>query len=342
MKKEKVFFVLTIFTALLGGFLLVYPFLRYLVFALLLTYLLYPFKRWLEGKIRSRHLAMLILSLTIIVAIVLPSVYITSKLMHEVRTAVSSVTDSPDRQQWLFRIEGKVQQVLGKYVDLSLYKEQLITQVKDVLLGAVSGFLGSLSDALIGLLIMFFVMAYLFKTGEGVFDRVRLLIPLDPNLKDKLIDEIRNVTSAVVYGQVMTAVAQGSLGGLGFLLFGVANAIFWGFVMVILSFLPLLGAAIIWVPAGIYLILSGETLRGVGLLVYSAVVVSSIDNILKPRLISGKSKIHPVTVMLGVFGGLKLFGFIGLFAGPLILALLIALLRFYEEEYLSPEASGHQ
>ena len=104
--------------------------------------------------------------------------------------------------------------------------------------------------------------------------------------------------------------------------------------MIILSFLPVVGTSIVWVPAGILLILSEETFRGIGLLLWGGILVMNVDNFLKPRLISGKSNVHPVTVLLGVLGGLKLFGFIGLVAGPLILALLITLIRFYEEEYL--------
>jgi predicted PurR-regulated permease PerM len=342
MKKENVFFVLTICAALLGGFLLIYPYLRYLVFALLLTYLLYPFKTWLERKVHSRRMATVIVILTIMVAIVLPSIYISFKLIREVRSAVAIMTGSPERNEMILRIEEKISQFAARYVDLHLLKEQLLNQVKDLLLGGASTILGSLPDVVIGLFIMFLAMYYLFHEGESVFRRVRLLLPLAPNLKDKLIEEIKNVTFAVVYGQVMTAFIQGVLAGLGFLVCGVSNAVFWGFVMMILSFVPLVGSTIIWVPAGIYLILSGNHLRGAGLLAYGIVVVSNIDNVIKPRLIGGKSKIHALTILLGVFGGLKLFGFMGLFVGPLILALLNSILVFYEEEYLGIKARNDE
>ena len=206
--------------------------------------------------------------------------------------------------------------------------------MRSFLVRAAPDFLGSLTELVLGLFIMFFVMFYLFQGRRRSFDRFRELIPLAPNLKDKLIEEIKSVTWAVVYGQVMTALVQGTLGGVGFFIFGVPNPILWGFTMIILSFLPVVGTSIIWVPAGILLILSGETFRGIGLLLWGGILVMNVDNFLKPRLISGRSNIHPVTVLLGVLGGLKLFGFIGLVAGPLILALLIALIRFYEEEYL--------
>jgi predicted PurR-regulated permease PerM len=221
---------------------------------------------------------------------------------------------------------------------LHVYKNQLIAQVRGFLVKAAPDFLGSITDWLLGFFIMLFVMFYSLQSGRGSFERVRALIPLAPNLKDKLIEEIKSVTWAVVYGQVVTALIQGSLGGLGFLIFGVPNAVLWGFVMIVLSFLPLIGTPIIWAPAGIFLILSGATARGIGLLLWGGILVMNVDNFLKPRLISGQSNIHPVVVLLGVLGGLKLFGFIGLVAGPLTLALLIALVRFYEEEYLSIKA----
>jgi predicted PurR-regulated permease PerM len=254
---------------------------------------------------------------------------------------VSMVAESPNRHVYLEKAESYLERFTGEPVDLHLYKNELISQVRGFLVKAAPNVLGSVSGLLLGLFIMFFVMFYSFQEGRKSFEHLHALIPLAPNLKDKLFDEIKSVTWAVVYGQIMTAIIQGGLGGVGFLIFGVPNPILWGSVMVILSFLPILGTALIWVPAGIYLIASGAALRGIGLLIYGGVLVANVDNFLKPRLIAGKSNIHPVVVLLGVLGGLKVFGFIGLFAGPLILALLIALLRFYEsEEYLELRNEG--
>jgi len=340
MTKEQSFFVVTICAAFLGAFFLLYPFLQYLVFALLLTYMLHPLKRRLQVRIRSRSVVALLMILLILVAIILPVVFITTKLVREVRSTVSILTESPDRYVYLEKVEVWVQRVTGEPADLHVYKNQLIAQVRGFLVKTAPDFLGSLTDWLLGFFIMLFVMFYSLQSGRSGFERVRALIPLAPNLKDKLIEEIKSVTWAVVYGQVVTALIQGSLGGLGFLIFGVPNAVLWGFVMIVLSFLPLIGTPIIWAPAGIFLILSGATARGIGLLLWGGILVMNVDNFLKPRLISGQSNIHPVVVLLGVLGGLKLFGFIGLVTGPLTLALLIALVRFYEEDYLGIRAEG--
>ena len=155
-------------------------------------------------------------------------------------------------------------------------------------------------------------------------------------MKESLFYEVRTVTQAVLYGQVLTAVIQGSLGAFGLLVFGISNWLFWGAIMIIMAFLPVLGTPIIWVPAAVGKILEGDMTRGVGLLIFGATIVMNIDNFLRPRLVSGRTKVHPVLILIGVLGGLKVFGFIGMLVGPLILAILVAIIKFYEQAYLKP------
>ena len=303
MTREHTFFVVTICAAFLGAFFLLYPFLQYLVFALLLTYMLHPLKNWLQVRIRIRSAVALLMIFLILVAVILPIVYVTTKLVHEVRSTVSKVSDSPDRQVYLEKVERGIERLTGEPADLHVYRNQLIVQVRDFLVRGAPNLLGSFSELLLGFFIMLFVMFYSLQTGRGSLERVRAVIPLAPNLKDKLIEEIKSVTWAVVYGQVVTALIQGTLGGLGFLIFGVPNVVLWGFVMIVLSFIPLVGTPLIWAPAGIFLILSGATARGVGLLLWGGILVMNVDNFLKPRLISGQSNIHPVVVLLECWAG---------------------------------------
>jgi predicted PurR-regulated permease PerM len=131
----------------------------------------------------------------------------------------------------------------------------------------------------------------------------------------------------------MTAIIQGLLGALALMIFGVSNWVFWGVIMIIMAFLPLLGTPIIWGPAGIGLIMEGHTGRGIGLLIVGATIVMNVDNFIRPRLVSGRTKVHPVLILIGVLGGLQIFGFIGMLVGPLILALMVALIKFYEEAH---------
>ena len=107
-----------------------------------------------------------------------------------------------------------------------------------------------------------------------------------------------------------------------------------GAIMMITAFLPVLGTPLIFVPAAVGLIMDGQTTRGIVLLVYGATIVMNIDNFLRPRLVSGRSKVHPVLILIGLLGGLRVFGFIGMLVGPLVLGVLVALIKFYEQNYL--------
>ena len=206
--------------------------------------------------------------------------------------------------------------------------------MRQSIVGLAPNILGSISELLLGLFIMFFVMFYGFREGQGFITYLKELLPLEAGLKDSLFHEMRTVTQAVLYGQVLTAVIQGALGGLGLLVCGVPNALFWGAIMMITAFFLCSGTPLIWVPAAVGLIMDGQTTRGILLLIYGATIVMNIDNFLRPRLVSGRSNVHPVLILIGVLGGLRVFGFIGMLVGPLVLAILVALIKFYEQNYM--------
>ncbi|MFQ5620928.1 MAG: AI-2E family transporter, partial [Candidatus Nanoarchaeia archaeon] len=143
----------------------------------------------------------------------------------------------------------------------------------------------------------------------------------------------------VIYGSLVIALIQGALGALGFMIFGVGSPILWGLVMSLFALVPFIGTPIIWGPAGLLLVIDGFVdgqtnlvAKGIGLLIYGTLVISTVDNILKPKLIGKKAKIHPIVVLIGVLGGLSLLGFVGFVVGPLVLALFEALIEVYEKE----------
>jgi predicted PurR-regulated permease PerM len=142
-----------------------------------------------------------------------------------------------------------------------------------------------------------------------------------------------------MYGSILIAVIQGALGALGFWIFGIESFFIWGMVMAIFALVPFVGTAIIWIPAALYLIAKGTTSgnmtlvwHGVGLLLYGVFIISSADNLLKPKLIGDRAGMHPVVVLLGVLGGLSLFGFAGFLIGPLILAAMTSFADIYQKE----------
>ncbi len=144
---------------------------------------------------------------------------------------------------------------------------------------------------------------------------------------------------AVFVGQMLTSIIQAVVGGIGFLIAGVPGAILWTAVMAILALLPVVGAFLVWIPAGIYLLVSGEIGWGIFLLLWGALVVSNVDNFVRPKLIGDRSGIHPLFVLVGVLGGVAAFGFIGLFLGPVLVGVTVSVLKVWEEEYLDPRVN---
>ena len=329
LKQERLFFGIAFAGVAILGLAIALPFLTYIVLAGILTYTLFPIYRFILQRTRQPGLSSGLAIVLALLVMILPAFYLVSELVDQVSGAYST-----------FQADG-LQQV-GDYlsgltngrVDFQEMLVSTLEQVRESIVGLAPNILGSISELLLGLFIMFFVMFYGFREGEGFINYLKELLPLNKTLKDSLFHEMRTVTQAVLYGQVLTAVIQGGLGGLGLLIFGVSNWLFWGAIMIITAFLPVLGTPLIWVPAAGGLIMNGAITRGVLLLIFGATIVMNIDNFLRPRLVSGRTKVHPVLILIGVLGGLRVFGFIGMLVGPLVLALLVALIKFYEQNYM--------
>ena len=338
MQQEKIFFAFLFAAIAVLATIILWPFLTYIVLAGILTYTLFPIYSFFRLRVRRTDLASGLAICVALLIMVLPGIYLISGLAEQVSGAYASL-----KVQSVDTITAFLARITGYRVEFEQIQRVLnsgIAQLRAWVLGIAPNVLGSIGELVLGLFIMFFVMYYGFIDGELFVARIRELLPLEASLKESLFHELRTITQAVLYGQVMTAVVQGTLGAFGLLIFGVANWLFWGSIMVVIAFLPLVGTPVVWVPAAISLILEGATGRGIGLLIYGGILVMNIDNFLRPRLMSGRTQVHPVLILIGVLGGLKVFGFVGLLVGPLILALLVAFVRFYEQAYLAARNSG--
>ena len=301
----------------------------YIVLAGILTYTLFPIYQFLSQRTGKPGLSAGLAIILALLVMILPTVYLVSELVDQVSGAYTTLkTDS------LKQVGDYFSSLTNGQVDFQEILDAALDQVRQSIVGVAPNILGSISELLLGLFIMFFVMFYGFREGQGFITYLKELLPLETGLKDSLFHQMRTVTQAVLYGQVLTAVIQGALGGLGLLVCGVPNALFWGAIMMITAFLPLLGTPLIWVPAGVGLIMDGSMTRGILLLIYGATIVMNIDNFLRPRLVSGRSNVHPVLILIGVLGGLRVFGFVGMLVGPLVMAILVALIKFYEQNYM--------
>jgi len=192
--------------------------------------------------------------------------------------------------------------------------------------GRTLGLVGGVVGIIIEIFFVIFTMYYLFRDGERMREAVYNVLPLDDRRAREIIDRTQEVISASVYGVLVIALIQGTLGGLAFWALGLPSALLWGVVMVFLSMIPMAGAFVVWVPAAIYLVITGAYVKAIILTVWGALVIGSVDNFLRPKLVGEKTRLHELLIFFSVLGGLQVFGVIGLVLGPVVVAIAIALL----------------
>ena len=183
----------------------------------------------------------------------------------------------------------------------------------------------------VSFVVMLFVLFFVLRDGPALARQVVRMLPIEPRRRALLWQHLMDVTRAVFLGIGVTALAQGVLLGFGFWIAGLPSPLVFGVLGVILALIPMVGPALLWVPAAILLAIQGHQGYAIFLALWGAVVVSLVDNLLRPLLISGRAEVPTLAVFVGVMGGLAAFGFIGLFVGPIVLGLLVALFRFEAE-----------
>ena len=179
------------------------------------------------------------------------------------------------------------------------------------------------------LVIMLFALFFLLRDGHTLGRQVRELLPLPERQRDQMIADTRDLVIASVGAGLAVAAAQGLIGGIAFAILGINAPVIWGVVMAMTSLIPVVGAALVWLPTALWLLLSGEVTRGVILLIVGGVGISLVDNFLRPLLLSGRTSASGLVVFLGLLGGVAAFGFVGLVLGPIVLVTAGSLLRAF-------------
>jgi predicted PurR-regulated permease PerM len=196
--------------------------------------------------------------------------------------------------------------------------------------------LKNVASFLFSLVITLFVLFFFLRDGAAVRRVVDRTLPFPPAQRRHLIEQTQDLVSASVIATLVIAVIQGSLGGVAFALLGLRSPVVWGVVMGVASFIPFVGTGLVWLPAALWLLATGHVLQGVVLLGVGA-LISNVDNVVRPLLLSGKSTMNGLLVFLSLMGGVSAFGFIGIVLGPLVAATVVALLDTYTERPDEPE-----
>jgi predicted PurR-regulated permease PerM len=221
-------------------------------------------------------------------------------------------------------------------IDLAQIVQTVVTNASAFIYTNAIGLIKGFSYFLFDLLLVLFIAFFMFMQGDAFIAELLKLSPLDPAHNQQILHEAEVTIKATLWGTVIVAFVQGILGGVGFLIFGLPQPAFWGTVMIPASVIPLVGSAIIWGPAAIYLMFTHHVAAGIGLVIWGGVLVSVIDNVLKPIVVKGSGDTPSIFILFSILGGITYFGMIGFILGPLILAFLLALLRIYRKTILEP------
>ncbi|MBU0470089.1 MAG: AI-2E family transporter [Nanoarchaeota archaeon] len=323
---------------LIISFLVIRPFILAIFLGALLAYIFYPLYKYLVKKFRNKTVSALLLCIFIFLIILVPMGFMINLLVKEsyvlyllVKQKLAIGFFEKCSSDFCHNLKDFLQ---SDFVSSQL--KEITKTVTDLIIRKGSSLLMSLPRLLLNMFVILFTMFYFMKDGELLLKRVEKFFSNHKNKYLHVLNRLKEIIHGVIFGYLLVAIIQGALGALGFFLFGIPSPLFWGLAMALLALIPFLGTGVIWVPASIILLLQGIfqgsnflIFKGVGLFAYSLLIVSSIDNILRPKLIGGRAKVHTAIIMIGIFGGLVVIGPLGVIIGPLVLALTAELINLY-------------
>lgn len=346
------FFYGTLLLLLYLTYLVVVPFASPILWAAVLVVIFYPAYQRLLRLFRGKSgLAAFLFTTAVILAVIIPAFFFAWVLAREA-AVFYQVAERFYRQQGLEGIATQPAVTAGRalWERVRLPLERLGFDLNGLLLAAINAVSSFIVDNLKGIaknllsftinfLLTTFSLFFLLRDGDAIVRGLKALLPLERKHTELLFAKLYTSVSAVVHGTLLTALAQGALGGLGYWFFGVPFPVFLGMATALVSLLPVGGSALVWVPAAIYLFLKGSWIHGILLLAWSGLVVATADNILKPSLMSSGTNLPTLFLFFGMLGGLEVFGVLGFILGPVLLVILAAFLDIYKE-FSSRPGSG--
>lgn len=311
-----------------------WPFLKPAAFAAVLAIGLYPLHGWFLRKVRSATLAATLSTFAVLFILVIPTAFTIAAVSGEMVSAGRALSEKSKEEGGVRKfatslISGPVEWA-SQHVGISPTKvqqwyESLPAKASGYILGAATVLVSGLAGFAGQTVITFFILFFLFRDGPAIAKHVASLLPLTEQQVVRLFNSIQDTIVANLYGILAVALVQGILTGGALEVLGVPSALMLGVLAALCSLVPLVGTALVWVPASIYLFMVAPVWKGIFLLLWGALVVGTSDNLIRPLVVRGRLEIHPLLVMFAILGALDLFGFIGIFLGPMILSLLAAL-----------------
>ncbi len=343
-KFQQGFILILLFIALTGFIGMIHEFLIALVLAAIFSGLLYPFYLKILYYLKNR--SALAAGATLIIcafAVGLPLAglagMVTSEAIQISKKARPIVQEAFDNN---LSLSEKIPDWLPLKEKLEPFNEMMVKKTSEAISAMGSWLVSSLSSAtkgtvgfFISLFVMFYAMFYFLIHGQQLLRSLASLLPLSEEDRTEVMNRGLMVTRASLKGILIIGLIEGILVGLALWVTGIEGSAFWGSVVFLLAAIPGLGASLIWLPAAAYLIFTGSTGWGIGLIVWGVLVVGLVDNLLRPWMVGNDSKLPDLVILISIFGGIVSFGPVGILLGPVIAALLDTILNIYKKTFQS-------
>ncbi len=326
--------------ALYLSFLVARPFLNPIFAAIVLAIVFYPLHARMLSAIRSPNVASAVSTILVILIVAIPAVLVGLAVTRELGELYQSLSQKSAAQggvsPYLMHLTEAPLRVVGRYVNLSRLdlRSNLLDWVEGasryaVAVGATA--VSNIFSLIFAIVVVFFTLFFLFRDGLMVKQRMIAVIPLTEGQATTLFRRVSETIVASVYGGIAVGLVQGSLTGIAFWILGLPSPVLWGIVASITSLIPVVGTGMVWVPGALVLLLGGHWIKGLILLGWGGAVVAQIDALVRPYVVSGRAKMHNLLIFFALLGGVKAFGIMGLFIGPVVVSITIAVLDMLRE-----------
>jgi predicted PurR-regulated permease PerM len=336
--------------ALLLLFALIRPIIATLLGSILLAYISFPLYKKISKKISNKSFSIILSLFIIFIIILIPFSFLAFEITQQGYQFYNSLSSNIAKGA-LFgfgctSVDSKICSLLNQAERFSSERlstfgfDKQLQKLLPVLEVKITHFIMSIPLIIAQIFLAFVISYFILKDWENILKKIVYLLPLRTKTTNRLVKEFGDITYTVIYAQLFVALVQGIVGTIGFYIFGVPLPILLGVMMAFCALIPTIGTAIIWIPASLFLILSGYfsnnhwiLIKGIGLFLYGLLIVGTIDNILLAKIVHAKTKVSQILVIIGVIGGALMFGVIGIFIGPILLPLLITYFETFKERF---------
>jgi len=332
-KEIKKYVVITLFAILaVLSFFIIKPIFLAIFIGLVLAYLFSPLYRLINKKITSKNISALIVILLVAILISVPIILVirySLSNLDRVYNYVSSISDVESLIKTTFPQLLNNEQIS---INIHAITTSLSSKISGFVSSAINNLFFNIIPILLSVAITLFIFFVAMRDQEELKSYIVSLSPFSKEYQKKFYEKFESVTYSAIYGELVVGVSQGIIAGIGFFICGVPHALLLTFLLTLASILPIIGPWLIWIPVDIYLFLNGHTGSAIGLLIYGLFIINWVDTILRPIVVSKGTKMNSAIALIGMTGGLYVFGIMGLIIGPLILAYFILLVEAYKDK----------